>query len=89
MYADIVKESKEFEYLKGLVDSGTNLLIMDIQGPDPTYGNSGPYRFINPAYPAMLITEKNVKFCVKDTHRVLSPGIVLGALLQGNDEWIS
>ena len=89
MYAELVKETSEFQYLKDLVEKGQNILIMDSKGPDPTYGNNGPYRSLNPGFPAMKLTEDTVKFCVKDTHRVLSPGVVLGALLLGKDEWIA
>lgn len=86
-YARLAPHTPHFKILSNLLDAGENLLIVEVDGPDPnlTYG---PYANISPESPCMQMDEATCRFLVDDERKPFGHGFVIAALLLGGADWM-
>lgn len=87
LYRDLAPENEDFKKLKTLLENGTNLLIVEVDGPSPSE-NYGPYKKISMESPGMEMTEETVRFLIKDTQHPFGHGFVIASLLMGGESWL-
>ncbi len=80
LYARLAPRTESFQILKRLHEEGKNLLIIEVDGPDPTLTHP-PYDQISEEEPAMLMTEDNIKLLIEDTKKPFGHGFTIAALL--------
>lgn len=92
VYCALAKKEKQFAELKKRLESGENLLIIEVDGPHQEsvkyykekYGVNNDFIVNN----TMLINEKNIKIMLNDTTHCYGHGYCLAvALLGKDDEW--
>ena len=78
------KESK----LKKMLEDGTNLQIVEVDGPDPNESYC-PYDQIDTDHPGMDMDEETIKFLLNDPKHAFGHGFVIAALLLDGQEWLT
>jgi hypothetical protein len=86
-YARLAPRTPHFKILSNLLDAGENLLIVEVDGPDPTLTH-GPYANISPASPCMPMNEATCRYLINDVTRPFGHGFVIAALLLGGAAWM-
>jgi hypothetical protein len=86
-YARLAPRTDAFKKLKTLLDNGTNLQIIEVDGPDPSL-TFPPYDQISKDNPGLLITEETIRMLVNDERKPFGHGYVIAALLLGGEEWM-
>lgn len=81
-YARLAPLTESFQNLKALLESGQNLQLVEVDGPDPTL-NYSPYDSISPENPGMLMTRETVALLIQDEKKPFGHGFVIAALLLG------
>lgn len=88
-YARLAPPTKAFKELySALHERGENLLLIEVDGPDPTL-TYPPYDQISTANPCMIMNEKNIRLLVNDEKKPFGHGFVLAALLLDGAEWMN
>lgn len=84
-YLRLAPRMGDFAKLEQLLDEGTNLLIFEVDGPDPLNPSRYPSAVdrMTKTRPYLLVTEKNVAALINDTENSFGHGFVVGALLMG------
>jgi hypothetical protein len=86
-YARLAPHTPHFKALSKLLDAGENLLIVEVDGPDPTL-SYGPYANISPESPCMQMDEETCKYLIEDVKKPFGHGFVIAALLLGGADWM-
>lgn len=79
-YCKLVKQHKEFNDLKRLLDIGINLLIIEVDGPH-TKDEHGEF--------TIEINETTIKTALNDETHPFGHGYCLATALLGKEEWLS
>lgn len=91
-YVRLTKNHPAFGNLQKMVNSGTNIQLVEVDGPDPGFttpeGNYFPYTEISLKYPGLLLSEDVVKTLVNDPKKPFGHGFVIGSLLLGGQSWM-
>lgn len=76
-----------FVALKERLESGENILLVEVDGPD--YGlKFEPYTRISAASPGLNMDEDTIKMLLNDTRKPFGHGYVIAALLLDGAEWL-
>lgn len=86
-YARLAPKVEDFKKLKKLLNSGTNLQIIEVDGPDPNL-NYPPYNQINKDNPGLTINEENIKLLLNDPNKPFGHGYTIAALLLDGEDWL-
>ncbi len=86
-YARLAPPTRSFRELKALLEQGTSLQIIEVDGPDPTLTHP-PYDQISADHPGMLMSEETVRLLVNDTRKPFGHGFTIAALLLDGAEWM-
>lgn len=84
LYAESVGELKEFKELQTRLNSGENLLILDVDGPSKT--EKYPFHFVEDG--SIAINEELTKAMLNDSSQPFGHGAVLSVLLLNKEEWL-
>lgn len=79
-YIRLAPRTPHFKKLKDLLESGQSLLIVEVDGPDPT--------FYGLECPGLLINETTIKMLINDPRKPFGHGYVIAALLLGGETWM-
>ena len=102
LYINMAKQNREFEVLRGMLLSGVNLQILDVDGPHLTKATNSKSGKVKSPYNKMKtgiygvtsgvgsidINRKNIKLLLDDTSQPFGHGYCLAAALLGHDEWL-
>lgn len=86
-YARLAPKTEAFQNLKALLTQGVNLLLVEVDGPDPTL-TYPPYDEISADSPGLLITEKTIRLLIEDERKPFGHGFVIAALLMDGAKWM-
>lgn len=86
-YSRLAPRTPHFAQLRALLENGTNLLIAEVDGPDPTL-NYPPYDSISLESPALQMNETTAKLLVEDPKKPFGHGFVIACLLQDGASWM-
>lgn len=86
-YIRLAPEHPTFLKLKDLRESGTNILIVEVDGPTHSLTHA-PYDRISKDQPCMLMDEEAIRLLVNDPIKPFGHGFVIAALLLGGAEWM-
>ena len=102
LYASMVKDNLEFKKLQQMLQSGINLQILDVDGPDVDKATDkkgtikAPYNTMpvgifgdTSGVGSIEINETNIKLLMLDTDQPFGHGYVLACLLLGKEEWLN
>lgn len=87
LYAELAPTTEHFIKLKNLLASGQNLLICEVDGPDPL-ATHPPYDQISVEKPGLLTTESNIRLLINDRGKPFGHGYTIAALLLGHSDWL-
>jgi hypothetical protein len=87
-YVRLAPTTPHFKKLKTMVESGTSLLLVEVDGPDPKGSAEAPYDQISPDVPGLFITEKTIRLLINDPKKPFGHGYVIAALLLDGQEWL-
>lgn len=87
-YARLAPKTDAFKQLATLVAEGVNLLILEVDGPDPTL-RFEPYVRLSKESPGLIMDESVTRMLLDDTRKPFGHGYVIAALILGGAEWIS
>lgn len=88
LYADLAPATDHYQKLMTLLASGENLLICEVDGPDPTL-EFAPYDQISIDKPGLLINEDNIRLLINDPRKPFGHGYAIAALLCNGQEWMN
>jgi hypothetical protein len=86
-YVRLAPRTDAFKQLKSLLNQGSSLQIIEVDGPDPSL-TFPPYDQISKEKPGLLITEETIRMLVNDERKPFGHGYVIAALLLGGEEWM-
>lgn len=86
-YVRLHKNVEDFAILKERLDSGENLQIVEVDGPDPTL-DYFPYDLIDVNNPGLIINKKVIQSLVNDKRKPFGHGYVIASLLLDKAEWM-
>lgn len=86
-YIRLAPHTKHFSELKKLLESGVNLQIVEVDGPDPNL-DFGPYAKLSKDNPGLEIDEGVIRQLIDDPRKPFGHGYVIAALLLGGSEWM-
>lgn len=86
-YFRLAPYTPHFKQLKTMLNNGVNLLIVEVDGPDPdlTYP---PYNQISRKNPAMIMNKENVNLLVNDRNKPFGHGFTIATLLLNGQNWL-
>lgn len=87
-YIRLAPKTDAFKHLQSLHQHGQNLLIVEVDGPDPTLEYS-PYNQISINSPGLLICEETIKLLVNDPRKPFGHGYVIASLILGGESWMA
>lgn len=87
-YARLAPQTDAFKKMCALLDQGTSIQIIEVDGPDPSL-TFPPYDQISKEKPGLLITEETIRMLVNDERKPFGHGYVIAALLLGGEEWMT
>lgn len=67
-YARMVRDNNDFIQLKNIIENGQNIMIIEVDGPDPKL-NYAPYDRINTDNPGLVMDENTVKLLINDERK--------------------
>jgi hypothetical protein len=86
-YARLAPRTPHFQELKSMLESGTNLQIIEVDGPDPSL-TYPPYDRISPENPGLLIDADTIHTLINDPRKPFGHGYVIAALLSDGADWL-
>lgn len=86
-YSRLAPSIPEFQHLKEMVDLGENVMLIEVDGPDPSL-NHYPYSKISLEEPGLVINEDIIRYLLHDETKPFGHGYVLAALLLDGTEWL-
>ncbi len=73
--------------LKDMLNDGTNLQIIEVDGPDPSL-TYAPYDRISKNDPGLVIDEPTIRMLINDKRKPFGHGYVIAAMLLDGSEWM-
>jgi hypothetical protein len=104
LYMHMATQTKDFGTIKELLDSGYNIQILDVDGPERREDSDGSVKSPYDQMPAstledgiygesevgsIAINEENIKALLLDTDQPFGHGYALACALLGHPEWIT
>ena len=86
-YARLAPALDEFKQLQRLHDSGQNILLIEVDGPDPKL-TFPPYDRLSAKTPGLIMDEETVRMLINDDRKPFGHGFVIAALLLGGEQWM-
>lgn len=86
-YARLAPREAHFLRLQAMLNSGQNIQICEVDGPDVTLSHP-PYDRISATDPGLDIDESAIRLLVNDPIRPFGHGFVIAALLLGGAQWM-
>lgn len=86
-YTRLAPKLDEFKQLKRMHEGGQNILLVEVDGPDPKL-EFPPYDRISPEAPGLAMDEETVRMLVNDSRKPFGHGFVIAALLLDGAEWM-
>ena len=86
-YARLAIHTPHFSKLKSMLLKGTNLQIIEVDGPNPSLQYE-PFDQISEDNPGLLITEDVIRLLINDARQPFGHGYVIATLLLGESEWL-
>lgn len=86
-YVRLAPKTSHFRRLQEMLRSGVNLLILEVDGPDPTL-QFPPYDRISRAHPGLLIDEEVIRMLINDIRKPFGHGYVVASLLLDGAQWL-
>ena len=87
-YARLVHNYQDFADLKDLVENGQNVMLIEVDGPDPELSYA-PYDQISRDSPGLIMNEDTIRMLVNDERKPFGHGYTIAALLLGGEEWLN
>lgn len=87
IYKDMCPTNSSFKHIRELRRNGTNVLIVEVDGPDPTLKHA-PYDRISKDDPCMIMDEEAIKLLLHDPKKPFGHGFVIAALLLDGADWL-
>lgn len=86
-YIRLAPHTKHFKKLQALLNSGVNLQIVEVDGPDCAL-DFPPYDRISHCNPGLDINEETIRMLINDSRKPFGHGYVIAALLLGGASWM-
>ena len=86
-YRRLSQHLPKFQELKQRLLNGENLLIVEVDGPDPTL-DFPPYDRISTDNPGLTIDEATIRMLINDPRKPFGHGFVIAALLLDGAAWM-
>lgn len=86
-YTRLAPPHPEFKKLQALLQSGVNLQLVEVDGPDPQL-DFYPYDALSSESPGLIIDETVIRALLNDDRKPFGHGYVIAALLLGGSEWL-
>lgn len=86
-YARLAPKTPHFRRLQEMLRKGINLMILEVDGPDPTL-QFPPYDRISSASPGLSIDEEVIRMLIDDERKPFGHGYVVAALLLKSAQWL-
>lgn len=86
-YRRLCPRIPKFQELKQRVLNGENILIVEVDGPDPSL-TYPPYDRISLENPGLSIDESTIKLLINDPKKPFGHGFVIAALLLDGADWM-
>lgn len=86
-YIRLGPRTPHFKTLQQMLNNGKNLLIVEVDGPDPTL-DYPPYDKISSSDPALMIDEEVIRLLINDRRKPFGHGFVIASLLLNGFNWL-
>jgi hypothetical protein len=85
-YARLAPRNAEFQKMQAMLRRGQNILIAEVDGPDPDLSYP-PYHRISRSCPGLAIDRETATVLMNDRKKPFGHGYTIACLLQGGEEW--
>jgi hypothetical protein len=86
-YIRLAPKTEAIKHLQSLHLHVQNLLIVEVDGPDPTL-NYPPYNQISTQSPGLLISDETIRILVNDPRKPFGHGYVIASLILSGASWM-
>lgn len=86
-YRRLAPRTASFKKLCSLLDEGKNLLLIEVDGPDPSL-KFEPYNRLSRDLPGLMMDEQTTRMLLEDTRKPFGHGYTIAALLLGGGHWL-
>jgi hypothetical protein len=87
-YARLAPRNAEFQKLYARVRRGENILIVEVDGPDPDLSYP-PYNRISRKSPGLLIDRETATMLMNDRKKPFGHGYTIACLLLDGEDWFN